>query len=69
MNGSFEKRPTSCRNPEPRAPKLLEQKNEKVLPGGPTPDSFIKNSKITEKRLKSLEKLYVQALFQYFVCF
>ena len=59
-----EKRPASYRDPKPRNPKLLE-KNSKITPRAPTPNSLKK----TQKILKIPEKYYFLSIFSFFLSF
>ena len=61
---SVEKRPASYRDPKARNPKLLE-KNSKMTPWAPTPNSLKK----TQKILKILKKNYFSGIFSIFWVF
>ena len=65
LGAILEKRTTSYRDSESRAPRLLKKK-PRIPALGPTPNSFGKNSKNTEKRRKILENMYFLAFFSIF---
>ena len=62
------KRPASYRDPKPRNPKLLE-KNSKITPRAPTPNSLKKNSKNTKNTRKTLEKYCFRVFLVFFEFF